>query len=64
MYVYDWVTILYSRNWHNIVNQLYLNKKVIGSFFLGGGVSISIGIGRAAPFDQAVRVIAGHPQSL
>ena len=23
----DWVTVLYSRNWHNIVNQLYFNKK-------------------------------------
>ena len=22
---YDWVTLLYSRNWHNIVNQLYFN---------------------------------------
>ena len=27
MYTYDWVTLLYSRNWHNIVNQLYFNKK-------------------------------------
>ena len=27
MYIYDWVTILYSRNWHNIVNQPYSNKK-------------------------------------
>ena len=24
--VYDWVTLLYSRNWHNIVTQLYLKK--------------------------------------
>ena len=23
--MYDWVTMLYSRNWHNIVNQLYFN---------------------------------------
>ena len=23
----DWVTLLYSRNWHNTVNQLYFNKK-------------------------------------
>ena len=22
----DWVTLLYSRNWHNIVNKLYFNK--------------------------------------
>ena len=21
--MYDWVTLLYSRNWHDIVNQLY-----------------------------------------
>ena len=25
--VYNWVTLLYSRDWHNIVNQLYFNKK-------------------------------------
>ena len=25
--MYDWVTLLYSRNWHNAVNQLYTNKK-------------------------------------
>ena len=25
--MYDWVTLLYSRNWYNIVNQLYFNKK-------------------------------------
>ena len=23
--VYDWVTMLYSRNWLNIVNHLYFN---------------------------------------
>ena len=22
------ITLLYSRNWHNIVNQLYFNKKL------------------------------------
>ena len=22
MCIYDWVTLLYSRNWHNIVSQL------------------------------------------
>ena len=27
MYVYNWVTFLCSRDWHNIVNQLYFNKK-------------------------------------
>ena len=26
MYVYDWVTVPYSRNRHNIVDQLYSNK--------------------------------------
>ena len=26
--MYDWVTILHSRNWHYIVNQLYFNKKI------------------------------------
>ena len=26
IYVYNWITLLYSRNYHNIVNQLYLNK--------------------------------------
>ena len=24
--MYDWVTLLYSRNWHNTVNQLYFKK--------------------------------------
>ena len=27
MYVYNWVTLLYSRDWYNIVNQLYFNLK-------------------------------------
>ena len=27
IYMYDWVTVLYSRNGHNIVDQLYFNKK-------------------------------------
>ena len=26
--MYDWVTLLHSRNWHNTVNQLYTNKKL------------------------------------
>ena len=26
---YDWVTMLYSRNLHNTVNQLYFNTKYI-----------------------------------
>ena len=25
--MYDWATILYSRNWDNAVNQTYLKKK-------------------------------------
>ena len=24
--IYNWITLLYSRNYHNIVNQLYFNK--------------------------------------
>ena len=24
--MYNWFTLLYSRNWHNVVNQLYSNK--------------------------------------
>ena len=26
IYIYIWVTLLYNRDWHNIVNQLYFNK--------------------------------------
>ena len=30
MYImYDWVTLLDSRNWHNIVTQLYFNKETL-----------------------------------
>ena len=25
--MYDWVTLLYNRNWHSIVNQLSLKEK-------------------------------------
>ena len=25
VHMYDWVTLLYSRNWHNMANQLYFN---------------------------------------
>ena len=28
IYTYDWVTLLYSSNCHNIVNQVYLNLKM------------------------------------
>ena len=27
VYIYDWVSMSYSRNWHNSVNQLHSNKK-------------------------------------
>ena len=27
MYIYSWFTLLYSRNWHSIVKQLYTNLK-------------------------------------
>ena len=26
VYIYNWITLLYSRNYHNMVNQLYFNK--------------------------------------
>ena len=26
LYIYNWSTMLYSRNYHSIVNQLYFNK--------------------------------------
>ena len=29
MYTHNWFTLLYSRNQHNIVKQLYSNKKKI-----------------------------------
>ena len=31
--MYDWVTPLYSRNWHNIVNQVYSNFKNVKKKF-------------------------------
>ena len=27
IYVYNWATLLYNRDWYNIVNQPYFNKK-------------------------------------
>ena len=27
IHTHDWVTLLYSRNWHNIINQLDFNLK-------------------------------------
>ena len=32
--VYDWVTLLYSRNCQNIVNQLYFNEKKLNYLLL------------------------------
>ena len=29
IYMYDWVTLLCSRNWYNIVNQLYFSKNIL-----------------------------------
>ena len=31
--MYDWVTLLYGRDWHNIVNQLYFNLKKIKNLY-------------------------------
>ena len=33
--MYDWVTLLYSRNWHHTVYQLYANKKNFFKEFSG-----------------------------
>ena len=29
IYMYDWVTLLYSKNWHSTINQLYFNKRIL-----------------------------------
>ena len=29
LYVYNWVTLLYIRDWHNFINQLYFSFKKI-----------------------------------
>ena len=26
--IYNWVTVLYHRDWHNSVNQLHFNQKI------------------------------------
>ena len=26
VYMYNWITLLYSRNYHNLVNQIYINQ--------------------------------------
>ena len=36
IYVYNWVTLLYSRDWPDIVNQLHFNEKIIILAFLVG----------------------------
>jgi len=28
MYMYDWITLLYSRNWQNTVKQLLIKEKL------------------------------------
>ena len=35
--MYNWVTMLYNRNWQNSVNQLYLNKNKLKKeiYFIG-----------------------------
>ena len=45
--MYNWVTLLYSRNWHNIVNQLHFNLKKTKQQFLGllGGARAWVGGG-------------------
>ena len=36
MHMYDWVTLLYSRNYHNLVSQLHFNKNLkVGSSLCG-----------------------------
>ena len=35
--MYGWVTLLYSRNWHEIVNQLYLKNMHIKRKLEDGG---------------------------
>ena len=40
--MYDWVTLLYSRNWHSITNQVYFKKIYFlkeGSFHCGWAVT-------------------------
>ena len=38
-YIYDWVTMLYTRNWHNTENQLYSNKNQINKPIKGQRLS-------------------------
>ena len=41
--MYDWVTLLYSRNWHNIGNELYFNKKNFLNTVLWNSVIVNLG---------------------
>ena len=47
--MYDWVTLLYSRNGHNIVNQLYFNKKIQKGGCSSGPVGTELALGAPRP---------------
>ena len=36
----DWVTLPYSRNWHNVVNQLQFSENNMNFFFLNKGIEL------------------------
>ena len=60
--MYDWVTLLYSRNCHNIVNQLYIYFflfRAIGAAY--GGSQARGPIGAAAAGLHHSRSSAGSP---
>ena len=40
--MYDWVTLLYNRSWHNIVNQLYFNLKSYCGSSHGGATETNL----------------------
>ena len=46
LYMYDWITLLYSRNQPNTVNQLYLNWKTTTHTSSGKHQNINNGIHR------------------
>ena len=56
----DWVTLLYSRNWYNIVNQLYFNLK---KFFLCVSFYAPAAYGGSQARDLIGAVAASLPQS-
>ena len=43
VYVDAWVTLLFSRNWHNMVNQLYVNEKLFKKLKQSNLVHVSLG---------------------